>query len=228
MQERLEKNAAMKTAQGPYLVWFDTEYTSLDPEQARLVQVAMVITDMQGRRAGTPAQDLMTPVQLEPGCAVSDFVARECPELVRAARAENAPSVETVDRMLSERLERVTGPMAPKIGQRPILAGNTIHADRMLAQRFLPCFLNRLHYRQLDVSSLKLLWLSTKLGPEFDKEDPARVKEYLPDWDLPVQPRRHDALYDVFCSIAELNYYRKHFLRAPPGDSPPTASKAVS
>jgi oligoribonuclease len=206
----------MNAVKGPFLVWFDTEYTSLEPEQARLVQVAMVVTDMQGRRVGTPEQDLVSPVRLEPGVPVSDFLSRECPDLVRQSRSDHAPSAEAVDRLLSERLEALTGPVAPKIGHRPILAGNTIHADRFLAQRFLPRFLDHLHYRQLDVSSLKLLWLNAGLGPEFEKENTGLVGEYLPGWTVPTQPQRHDALYDVLCSIAELNYYRTHFLKSGP------------
>jgi oligoribonuclease (3'-5' exoribonuclease) len=71
----------------------------------------------------------------------------------------------------------------------------------------------RLHYRQLDVSALKILWLGAGRGPEFKKEDAALVQQYLPGWNMPAQAQRHDALYDVLCSIAELNYYRQHFLR---------------
>ena len=54
----------MNTVRGPYLVWFDTEYTSLDLEQARLAQVAMVVTDFEGRRIAPAEQDLVTPVRL--------------------------------------------------------------------------------------------------------------------------------------------------------------------
>lgn len=199
---------------GPHLVWFDTEYTSLELEQARLVQVAMVVTDLQGRRLAPPAQDLVTAVRLPPEAPVSAFLAQECPALVEAARRPTTPDVEAVDRLLSARLEALLGPTPAKIKDRPILAGNTIHADWWLAQRFLPQFLARLHYRQLDVSSLKLLWLAAGLGPEFDKADAALVQAHLPGWDLPAQAQRHDALYDVYCSVAELAFYRRHFLKS--------------
>lgn len=220
MRPAVKNNAAMNASPGPHLVWFDTEYTSLEPEEARLVQVAMVVTDMAGRRIGTREQDLVTAVRLEPGAAVSEFLARECPDLVTQSRAAGAPPPDAVDRMLAERLEALTGPVAPRPADRPVLAGNTIHADRFLAQRFLPRFLARLHYRQLDVSSLKLLWLSAGLGPEFNKDNPALVRDYLPGWDVPDRSQRHNALYDVMCSIAELNYYRRHFLRASPAPAP--------
>ncbi len=202
----------MKTTQSRYLVWFDTEYTTLELDEAQLIQVAMVVTDMNGRRVGPPEQDFVTPVRLMPGVPVSDFVAKECPGLVSDARSEKAPSVGEVDEMLVARLEGLLGSMPAKVKDRPILAGNTIHADWWMARRFLPKFLARLHYRNLDVSSLKILWLDGNYGPEFDKENVELIKTHLPGWEVPEQARRHDALYDVMASVAELNYYRQHLL----------------
>ena len=204
----------MEKQQDPSLVWLDTEYTSLELEQARLVQVAMVVTDYQGRRVAAPDLDVVTPVRLPPEAPVSDFLATECPALVVQARSEAAPSVETVDAMLAARLDAILGPVPPKMSARPVLAGNSVHHDWWLARRFLPRFLARLHYRHLDVSSLKILWLRAGLGPEFKKEDVALMQDHLPGWVVPAHAARHDALYDVMCSVAELNYYRRHFLRA--------------
>lgn len=198
----------------PCLVWFDTEYSTLELEQAHLLQVAMVVTDMQGRRIAAPDRDLVTAVRLPDGIPVSEFVARECPDIVAQARAATAPSVDDVDRMLASTMDNLVGPVAARIKDRPVLAGNTIHADWWFAQRYLPQFLSRLHYRMLDVSSLKILWLDAKLGPEFEKENIALMQEHLPGWTLPAGAKRHDALYDVMCSIAELNFYRKKFLKS--------------
>jgi oligoribonuclease len=203
----------MQTQSGPKLVWFDTEYTSLELEQANLVQVAMVVTDFTGRRLAPAAQDLVTPVRLPEGAPVSEFLAKECPALVTAARGAEAPTVDLVDAQLAARLDDLLGPAPAKVKDRPILAGNTIHADWWLAEKFLPRFLARLHYRHLDVSALKILWLGAQAGPEFNKDDAALMRANLPGWDVPAVAQRHDALYDVMCSIAELNYYRKNFLR---------------
>jgi len=202
----------MNTPEGKTLVWFDTEYTTLDLEQAHLLQVAMVVTDIQGHRIGSPDLDLVTPVRLPPGTPVSDFVAKECPDLVTLARSSSAPTPAETDRLLCERLETLLGPVPTKIKNRPVLAGNTIHADWWMARRHLPLFINRLHYRNLDVSSLKLLWLQAGIGPEFDKENTALMQANLPGFTLPPNTKRHDALYDVLCSIAELNFYRKNFV----------------
>ncbi|MEI8139442.1 MAG: exonuclease domain-containing protein [bacterium] len=203
----------MNASAGPYLVWFDTEYSTLELEQAHLLQVAMVITDMQGRRIAPAEKDLVTPVRLPLTASVSDFVAKECPDIVTQARSENAPTVSDVDHLLASTIDALVGPMVAKIKDRPILAGNTIHADWWFAQRYLPQFLTRLHYRMLDVSSLKILWLDAKLGPEFEKENITLMQDYLSGWILPKQAKRHDALYDVMCSIAELNFYRRHFIK---------------
>lgn len=205
----------MNTSQRSNLVWFDTEYTTLELEQARLIQVAMVVTDMDGRRIAPPEQDLVTSVRIPMDFPVSDFVAKECPELVRAARSDAAPEVEAVDCMLAQRLDAIVGPPAKKAKDRPMLAGNTIHADWWFARKVFPSFMSRLFYRNLDVSSLKILWLDSKLGPEFDKENPAMILDYLPGYTLPPGAKKHDALYDVLCSIAELNYYRRNFIKGP-------------
>lgn len=204
----------MNTPQGSFLVWFDTEYTTLELGHARLLQVAMVVTDMQGRRIAPPEQDLVTPVRIPADYPVSDFVAKECPDLVRLARSPEAPTMEAVDGMLTARLDSILGPAPEKIKDRPVLAGNTIHADWWMAEKFLPRFVDRLHYRHLDISSLKVLWLDSKLGPEFDKGNTALIQENLDGWTLPAGTRQHDALYDVMCSVAELNYYRRHFLKS--------------
>jgi oligoribonuclease len=217
----------MKSTQSSSLIWFDTEYTSLDLEQAHLIQVAMVITDMQGRRIASPDQDLVTPVRLPAGSSVSDFVAKECPDLVRQARCESAPSADEVDGMLTARLDAVLGPAPEKIKDRPILAGNTIHADWWFARRFLPRFIARLHYRNLDVSTLKILWLDSKLGPEFDKGNTALIQDNLDGCTLPAGAKQHDALYDVMCSVAELNYYRRHLLMAGQKESLPEQGGGV-
>jgi oligoribonuclease len=204
----------MNTPAKPYLVWFDTEYTSLELDQACLLQVAMIVTDAEGRRLAPAARDLATVVRLPDGVPVSDFLQRECPELVREARSVAAPAVGDVDRLLAGWLDELAGPPAQKVADRPILAGNSIHADWWLARRFLPRFLARLHYRHLDVSALKIIWLASGMGAEFKKEDSDVIRAHLPGWEVPAGTRRHDALYDVMASIAELNYYRRHLLRA--------------
>jgi len=82
----------------------------------------------------------------------------------------------------------------------------------MLARKFFPLFVSRLHYRLLDVSAVKVLWQDWTDGEEFKKDDPKVVKKYFPEADL-RRLRQHDACYDIVASAAELAFYRENLLR---------------
>ena len=80
------------------------------------------------------------------------------------------------------------------------LAGNTVHQDRRFMARYMPAFDAYLHYRIVDVSTLKEL-----------------ARRWRPDVLVGVSKEgRHEALADVHESIEELRHYREHFLRAQP------------
>ncbi|MEQ8766909.1 MAG: exonuclease domain-containing protein [Planctomycetota bacterium] len=190
-----------------HYVWFDTEYTRLELESAFLLQVAVLITDVE-----------LTP--LEPGGfqafvslpkghedAISDWVRQQIPHVVQGSQAEGLPT-EQIDARLAAYLDEVLGPAPESIGQRPILAGNSVHADWYLARRFLPTFLSRLHYRLLDVSSFKTEWQHHHSGEAFTKDDEANLKRFFPQARFRDGIGQHDAFYDVQASIAELAYYR--------------------
>ncbi len=80
-----------------------------------------------------------------------------------------------------------------------VLAGNSIHSDRRFLVRYMPAFERFLHYRQLDVSSLKVLaqaWYGNSLRME--------------------KRKTHDALDDIRESLAELRHYARHMLAGAP------------
>jgi oligoribonuclease len=78
------------------------------------------------------------------------------------------------------------------------LAGNTVHQDRRFMARYMPAFDAYLHYRIVDVSTLKEL-----------------ARRWRPDVLAGVTKEgKHEALADVYESIEELRYYRRTFLRA--------------
>ncbi|MEI8060519.1 MAG: hypothetical protein WCG67_10210, partial [Ferruginibacter sp.] len=62
-------------------------------------------------------------------------------------------------------VDAVVGPVAKDIKRRPVLAGNTVHMDLAMIRKFLPGFAQRIHYRLLDVSTVKLLWNDWGAGP---------------------------------------------------------------
>lgn len=193
----------------PAYLWFDSEFTSLDPDQGRLLQVALVVTDTELRRLTPPAQDVNLYIKLALDTPVSDWVTEHLPELVARCRSEQAVSIEEADRRLTERVDAAVGSLAADIKRRAVMAGNTVHMDLTLVRKFLPEFARRLHYRLLDVSAVKVLWNDWGTGPLFEKEDPACVARYLPEGVTLPAAKTHDAYYDIHASLAELNYYRQ-------------------
>ncbi len=188
-------------------VWFDTEYSTLDLESAVLLQVACVVTDADLNRLFPVEQDVRFHVRLPDGVRVSPWIEENMPDLLRVCRSELALDVAEIDARLAELVGRVGVP-GGEDKRRPVLAGNSIHADWRLAQKYLPKFMKTLHYRHLDVTALKLQWQDWRQGPAFDKDNIEELRTYLPGPKHLLDGRRHDAYYDVLASIAELNYYR--------------------
>lgn len=195
-------------------VWFDAEYTTLDLERAHLLQVAAVITDGDLRRVLPAERDLRLALRLPATAEVSPWVAAHLAEQVAASRSEAALEPGAADGQLARYVDDARAAAGGAGLERPVLAGNSVHADWWLARRFLPVFLGRLHYRHLDVTALKLEWFHRHPGGEFRKEDPARLRAFFPGAVLPPDGARHDAYYDVQASIAELAFYRANRLAA--------------
>jgi oligoribonuclease len=195
-------------------VWFDTEYTTLDIDKAALLQVAMIVTDADLRRLTPKEADLNLYVKVAPDQPLSPWIRENMPDLVAKCRGGEAVAVEDVDRRLAEVLDRYVVVPVGDDKRKPVLAGNSIHADWYLAQKYLPQFMGRLHYRHLDVTAMKLQWQDWFKGEEFDKSRGDLVARYFPEASVDTgEGRRHDAYYDVCASIAELAYYRKNLLK---------------
>lgn len=201
MHEQADRKAAY--------FWFDTEFTSLELEEARLLQVAVVPTDADLNRLAAPEEDFNCLVRLAPDVRCNAWVEENLAPLLARCRSDEALPVETVNDRLADYLDRVAGPAAEDQTARPVLAGNSVHADWFLARRFLPALLKRVHYRMLDVSSWKVFW-SNELGETpFDKDDTALIRRFFPG-EFSSPEAAHDAHFDVLASIAELNFYRRH------------------
>lgn len=196
-----------------FYVWFDTEYSDLDLESARLLQVAVLITDSSLKRVLPQEQDVRLTIRIPDGATLSPWVEQNLPDLVRACRSPEAVDIEEADAHLAGYVDAAVGPPAERENQRPLLAGNSLHADWWLARRDLPRFISRLHYRHLDVTAFKLEWKRLYPDREFEKENPENIRRYFPEAALHVSVGRHDAYYDVHASIAELAYYRCFLFR---------------
>ena len=163
----------------PAYLWFDSEYTSLDPGRAHLLQVALLVTDPALRRLTPPARDVNLYIRLAPDAPVSDWVASNMAGVLRQCRSEDAVPVKEADRRLAALVDEAMGRRPQDVKQRPVLAGNTVHMDMALIRMFLPAFAARLHYRLLDVSTLKILWQDSVTRPLFDKAKPGLIAQYL-------------------------------------------------
>jgi oligoribonuclease len=194
-------------------VWFDTEYSDLDLEAAALLQVAAVITDGALTRVLPASSDVRLAVRLADGTALSQWVEEYFERLIAVCRSPAAASLEEADARLSAYVEAAQEASGRCRDGRPVLAGNSVHADWRLACRFLPRFAGRLHYRHLDVTAFKLEWKRRSPEAEFEKGDPATIRAHFADAVLPEDMGRHDAYYDVQASIAEMAFYREHLLR---------------
>lgn len=187
--------------------WFDAEFTSLELDQARLLQVAVILTDADLNRLHPPEADLNLFICLEEGEPVSPWVTENLPTLVEKCRSSEAVSIEEADRQMAAMLDQFCATPCEQMADRPVLAGNSVHNDWFLMRRFLPLFGSRLHYRLLDVSTLKTQWQDWVGQPPFDKESTDQLNQYFPGGGIDTA-NAHDALFDIKASIAELAFYR--------------------
>jgi len=174
----------------PTLVWVDLEMTGLDEERCAIIEMAVVLT----------RKDLEPLAELERVIWQPDEVLDRMDPFVRDMHTANGllEKVRASKHGLRDVETEAVALVAAHCGFREgILAGNSIHADRRFLARHMPVFERFLHYRQVDVSTLKVLTRAWYPGAaKFEKEG-----------------KDHTALADVRASIDELRHYRRTFLR---------------
>ncbi len=185
------------------LAWIDLEMTGLDPSRHAIVEIATLITD-----------DDLVIVEEGPDLVVHATAAQlaEMDEVVRAMHTRSGllADIEASTLTLAEAGARTLAFLQKHIGEPHTvpLAGNSIGTDRRFLATQLPEVEEFLHYRSVDVSTVKELcrrWL-----PEVLKE-------------APVKKGGHRALQDIRESVAELAYYRSvAFDHAPADGKEPT------
>src|SRR5215510_146838 len=185
------------------LVWLDLEMTGLDVRRHVIVEIAALVTD--GNLV--ELDDGIDLVVHQPPAALA-----EMDDYVRAMHTRSAllPAIESSTLSLADAgvqvLEYVRRHV-PSSGTAP-LCGNSIGVDRRFLDHQLPELDAYLHYRSIDVSSLKEL--CRRWYPDVYKRRPGKAEA-------------HRALADVRESIAELRFYREHLLKpadAPSADTP--------
>ncbi len=177
------------------LVWIDMEMSGLVPERDRILEVAMVVTDADlDTIAEAPVYVLHQPDEVLESMDAWNKSTHGTSGLVDKVRASTFTEAEVEARLLEFLKPIVAARTAP-------LCGNTVHQDRRFMARYMPLFEQYLHYRIVDVSTLKEL--ARRWRPE--------VLQGV------AKEGRHEALADVYESIEELKHYRRTFLRVDPG-----------
>ena len=178
------------------LIWLDLEMTGLKPESDVIIEVASLVTDAQ---LNVLAEGPMLAIH-QPD-AVLDAMDEWCRTthgasgLIDRVKSSTA-TIEEAERQTLEFLKVWTVE-----GKSP-LCGNSIAHDRRFVRRFMPGFDAWLHYRNIDVSSIKELvrrWYPSSLRP-------------------PAKKGNHLALDDIRESVEELRWYRANVFIEAPGD----------
>lgn len=172
------------------LVWIDLEMTGLNPDVDVILEIACIITGPDLKPVAETEAVIAAPKAALAG--MSDHVREMHTQnglLARVARA--ATSVSQAEQQV---LALVKQHCEPGKG---VLAGNSIHQDRRFLYRYMPALESYLFYRQVDVSTLKVL-----------------AQAWYPDLPKFEKPGKdHTALADLRDSIAELAYYRARLMR---------------
>jgi oligoribonuclease len=182
---------------GGHLLWMDMEMSGLEPARERVLELATIVTN----------------ADLEVIAEGPDLVVHQPDELLAAMDAWNTQHHGASGLTEKVRASLVTEAAAEALTlafvnchfgarDRPVLCGNSIHQDRRFIRRYMPALDARLHYRMVDVSTIK------ELGRRWY---PSEVSV------MPPKQDSHRALDDIRESIAELRWYRERlFVARPP------------
>lgn len=174
------------TAKDSRLIWIDCEMTGLDIFHDELCEISVVPTDFDLNVLDEGIDFVIKP---------SDAAVANMNDFVRAMHTrsglinewENGLSVEEAERKVTEYVSRFTPD-----GVKPLLAGNSIGSDKKFLDRYMPNLMEHLHYRVIDVSTLKEL-----------------ARRWYPAVynNRPPKNGGHRALADIIESLDELRYY---------------------
>ena len=192
----------MSPANNDRIVWIDCEMTGLDLRADALVEVAAVVTDFELNVLGDGVDVIIAP----PPAALDqmgDFV-REMHTVsgLLPALAEGVTLADAEQQVLDYVRTWVPEPRKAPLG------GNSVGTDKMFLDRDMPQLVGHLHYRIIDVSSIKEL-----------------ARRWYPRvyFASPKKDGGHRALADILESIDELRYYREALFAPLPGPDSATA-----
>jgi oligoribonuclease len=173
------------------LVWIDLEMTGLDPEAEVIIEIATIVTDSSlNLIAEGPALAIQAPKDKLDGMDEWNQTHHAASGLLKRVRNSPISTTEAEAQTLAFLEAHVARNSAP-------LCGNSVWQDRRFLARYMPTLEGYLHYRLVDVSSLKEL-----------------VRRWRPELLAGFKKKNaHTALADIRESIDELRFYRDNFLK---------------
>ncbi|WP_028102931.1 oligoribonuclease [Pseudoduganella violaceinigra] len=173
------------------LVWVDMEMTGLEPETDRIIEVAMVVTDMHlNILAEGPVLAIhQSDATLDKMDAWNKGTHGRS-GLIERVKASTVSEAQAEAELIAFMRQWVPNGKSP-------MCGNTIGQDRRFMVKYMPKLEAFFHYRNIDVSTLK------ELGRRWKPEMVSGFKK----------AQKHTALADIIESIEELKYYREHFIK---------------
>lgn len=189
------------------LVWIDCEMTGLDIKADALIEVAALVTDFELNVLGEGVDVVIRP----PAEALTQMIPFVREMHTSSGLLDELPSGTTLADAQQEVLAYIRE-HCPE-GSRPPLAGNTVGTDRAFIARDMPDLESFLHYRIIDVSSIKEL-----------------ARRWYPRayYAAPAKSGNHRALADIRESIEELRYYREVVFVPQPGPDTETAREIAA
>ncbi len=173
------------------LVWLDMEMTGLDPDRDRIIELAMIVTDVNLETlAESPVWVVHQPDAVLDAMDDWNKATHGRSGLIERVRASTKDEAVVAAEAQAFMVEWVGQRVSP-------MCGNSICQDRRFMARHMPTLEAYFHYRNLDVSTLKELCRRWK---------PELAKGF-------VKKADHTAMADIRESIAELRYYRDNFLK---------------
>lgn len=187
---------ALMANETPHLIWIDCEMTGLSLENDALVEIAVLVTDSELNLVGEGV-DVVIHTDADQLNAMNDFVTQMHTTSGLITEIPHGISVSAAEDLILAYLQN----SGVQPGKSP-LAGNSVGMDRNFIARDMPRLNEYLHYRTVDVSSIKEL--ARRWHPRAYSNAPAKTGN-------------HRALGDIQDSINELKYYREAIFAQAPG-----------
>lgn len=182
--------AATKTNDNLRIVWVDLEMTGLNIEKDHILEMACLITNSNLEIvAEGPHLVINQPEVILQNMNKWSQEHHEKSGLTAACRKSTISLQDAEYRMLSFVRKYIPANQCP-------LAGNSVHADKRFLDKYMPQFMDHLHYRIIDTSTIKEL-----------------CRRWYPNVIPPRKKLNHRALDDILESIEELKFYRKTLFR---------------